>query len=66
CTRYKIKRMSRAIYYKSCCPEWNHNGDQNCNIPICSPACQRGATCVAPYKCECNPDQAEYNMDCER
>ncbi|XP_076094995.1 uncharacterized protein LOC143065351 isoform X2 [Mytilus galloprovincialis] len=43
-------------YYTSeqiCCPGWEHNGDKNCNIPICIPPCQNGGTCVNPNECEC-------------
>ncbi|XP_076094997.1 uncharacterized protein LOC143065352 isoform X2 [Mytilus galloprovincialis] len=43
-------------YYTSeqiCCPGWEHNGDQNCNIPICIPPCQNGGTCINPNECEC-------------
>ncbi|XP_025113014.1 uncharacterized protein LOC112575392 isoform X2 [Pomacea canaliculata] len=37
-----------------CCLGWRDNGgDQNCKIPICTPPCQNGGTCIAPNRCQC-------------
>ncbi|XP_060583179.1 uncharacterized protein LOC132739481 isoform X2 [Ruditapes philippinarum] len=45
----------RTIYYTEniCRPGWTHNGDQNCNIPVCQPRCQNGGTCTNPNVCQC-------------
>ncbi|XP_052095731.1 uncharacterized protein LOC127731025 isoform X2 [Mytilus californianus] len=53
CTHWKGVR--RPYYYPEnyCCPGWKHDGDQNCNIPICSPSCRNGGTCIRPNVCDC-------------
>ncbi|XP_053393446.1 uncharacterized protein LOC123564849 [Mercenaria mercenaria] len=45
----------RTQYYDEylCQPGWTHNGDQNCNIPVCRPSCQNGGTCENPNWCNC-------------
>ncbi|XP_063410738.1 uncharacterized protein LOC134693760 [Mytilus trossulus] len=40
-------------YKESCSIGWTHTGNENCNIPICSPGCRNGGTCVQPNKCSC-------------
>ncbi|KAH3716749.1 hypothetical protein DPMN_059478 [Dreissena polymorpha] len=36
-----------------CRPGWSHNGDNNCNIPICNPVCANGGVCINPNECSC-------------
>ncbi|XP_053393450.1 uncharacterized protein LOC123562440 isoform X2 [Mercenaria mercenaria] len=40
-------------FYSQCRPGWTHNGDENCNIPVCRPTCQNGGTCISPNTCKC-------------
>ncbi|VDI20026.1 Hypothetical predicted protein, partial [Mytilus galloprovincialis] len=40
-------------YENVCSSGWRHNGNQNCNIPICSPPCMNGGTCYSPNRCYC-------------
>ncbi|XP_025114245.1 uncharacterized protein LOC112576183 [Pomacea canaliculata] len=47
--------ITYPVYYTDniCCAGWRDNGgDQNCNIPICSPLCQQGFKCTAPNTCQ--------------
>ncbi|XP_053393448.1 uncharacterized protein LOC128555331 isoform X2 [Mercenaria mercenaria] len=45
----------KTEYYNDhfCRPGWTHNGNQNCNIPVCRPYCRNGGTCVNPNVCDC-------------
>ncbi|KAL3832122.1 hypothetical protein ACJMK2_023795 [Sinanodonta woodiana] len=53
CTTYKHRLVFEKYYFYQCQVGWMHNGDNNCNIPICSPECQHGGICVAPDDCNC-------------
>ncbi|XP_033096542.1 uncharacterized protein LOC117100827 [Anneissia japonica] len=61
CTTYS-RRYSRAYrigYYSTysrnyfCCTGWAEDGLGGCPIPICSPQCGVGGTCVSPDRCSC-------------
>ncbi|CAG2213724.1 unnamed protein product [Mytilus edulis] len=50
------RRRIQRIHFSTetfCCTGWKHNGNRNCNIPICSPECQNGGTCSGPNVCVC-------------
>ncbi|XP_052809614.1 uncharacterized protein LOC128238075 [Mya arenaria] len=53
CPAYSYYRRAVYGYIYWCKAGWTHNGNRNCNIPICRPTCRNGGTCESPNVCDC-------------
>ncbi|XP_052246346.1 uncharacterized protein LOC127855047 [Dreissena polymorpha] len=53
CSYFRHYWETYYTYEYRCSAGWFHNGDQNCNRPICSPDCANGGTCTSPNQCSC-------------
>ncbi|XP_060601820.1 uncharacterized protein LOC132755046 [Ruditapes philippinarum] len=53
CSYWRYYWRTHYYYEYICRPGYTHNGDRNCNIPVCRPTCQNGGTCTSPNVCQC-------------
>ncbi|XP_052796107.1 uncharacterized protein LOC128228685 isoform X2 [Mya arenaria] len=53
CPAYSYYRRAVYGYIYWCKAGWTHNGNWNCNIPVCRPTCKNGGTCESPNVCDC-------------
>ncbi|XP_060593812.1 uncharacterized protein LOC132748257 [Ruditapes philippinarum] len=58
CALWRNVTCDSLVTKYRCLGGWRHNGDNNCNIPICKPDCGSVGECKAPGKCDCK-GQAE-------
>ncbi|XP_071137082.1 uncharacterized protein [Mytilus edulis] len=50
CNWWEWRTTTTYATERYCCIGWTGN---NCNTPICDPACANGGSCIAPNSCKC-------------
>ncbi|XP_076438828.1 uncharacterized protein LOC143277811 [Babylonia areolata] len=60
CCAYKWVQQGYWVTEQFCCHGWKHNGDKNCNLPICIPKCLNQGICSDPGKCTCRTTHTGY------
>ncbi|XP_052246353.1 anterior pharynx in excess protein 1-like [Dreissena polymorpha] len=53
CSHRRYYWETYYTYENRCRVGWDHNGNQDCIIPICNPNCANGGTCLNPNTCSC-------------
>ncbi|XP_052223457.1 uncharacterized protein LOC127839217 isoform X2 [Dreissena polymorpha] len=54
CSAWRDYSCTVWVTKQRCADGYEHNGTYICNIPICSPRCLNGGTCIEPNRCRCN------------
>ncbi|XP_053381408.1 uncharacterized protein LOC128549125 isoform X2 [Mercenaria mercenaria] len=64
CSYYRSYWKTHYYLAGTCLAGWRHNGDQNCNIPICRPSCRNGGQCERPNYCKCPSTSSGATTGC--